>query len=99
MFVLISSLDREDRWRLRRCSVVIIDLYGMFRVWTDTRNTAARNAVMFGLIEFTPLRQSCAGGLQHSASIIFLFNTFREHILRASVGQSEIRFSKVYLIN
>ena len=54
---------------------------------------------MFGLIEFTPLRQSCAGGLQHSASIIFLFNTFREHILRASVGQSEIRFSKVYLIN
>ena len=30
-----------------------IDLYGMFRVWTDTRNTAARNAVMFGLIHPT----------------------------------------------
>ena len=50
--------------RLRRCSTVIIDLYGMFRVWTDTRNTAARNAVMFGLIEFTPLGQGCAVGLQ-----------------------------------
>ena len=49
---------------MRRCSVVIIDLYGMFRVWTDTRNTAARNAVMFGLIEFTPLGQGCAVGLQ-----------------------------------
>ena len=66
-----------------------IDLYGMFRVWTDTRNTAARNAVMFGLIEFTPLGQTCAEGLQHSASIIFLFNTFRENISRASVIHSE----------
>ena len=32
--------------------MMIIDLYGMFSVWTDTRNTAARNAVMLGLIEF-----------------------------------------------
>ena len=73
---------------------MIIDLYGMFRVWTDTRNTAARNAVMFGLIEFTPLGQGCAVGLQDSTSIIFLFDTFRENILRASVVDSGVLFSK-----
>ena len=72
---------------------MIIDLYGMFRVWTDTRNTAARNAVMFGLIEFTPLGQSCAEGLQHSASIIFLFGV----ILCLFIGNSFIFLKRIAL--
>ena len=86
--------------RLRRCSTVIIDLYGMFRVWTDTRNTAARNAVMFGLIEFyilhSPYWGKAALGVCNILHPLFSYLIQREKIFWELLRSfcSETLFSK-----